>query len=208
MGKLVRPMPSIFAGRSRGPSSNASPSFEWPDLCRSAAVCPPSGPWAASGVTASVTNRATGIRTRKRMRTTPPRMRGDRDCSRTGRAGQARWRAVVYGADEGNGLNTKDRRQRRRNEGPVAPREARAACHSPALWPAMRPVRCSTQLDGLRSVSVTLRSFVLNPLSPSPRRRDRVSSVRGSPSSMPGSCAAPRGCGSAPSSGRTNATGR
>jgi hypothetical protein len=49
-------------------------------------------------------------------------------------------------SDEGNGFNTKDRRQRRRNEGPV---------------------RWSTQLDSLRSVSVPLRCFVLKPLSPS-----------------------------------------
>ena len=45
-------------------------------------------------------------------------------------AAGARQRAdalVDYGGDEGNGFNTKDRRVTETHEGPVAPREARAA---------------------------------------------------------------------------------
>ena len=99
----------------------------------------------------------------------------------------------VYGGDEGNGFDTKTRRHRRRRRTGraarsagskwtkeqakfKAPDEFRSAltlpalvrCHWPAIQPATRPVCWSTHLDGLRSVSVTLRFFVLNPLTPSP----------------------------------------
>ena len=113
-----------------------------------------------------------------------PRLRG-------GERGGALNASRVYGEDGGNGFNTKERRRTETNEGPVAPRDARAASDEGRKskhplssrcfdLPAARPMplagRSAGDATGLLvdaprqppCVSVTLRFFVLNPLSPSP----------------------------------------